>query len=82
VTWTNHKLIAVRLHFIQLVVYSWLLNLDLNKVDFLLFNIKTNEIIKIKSVENIEKIIGTLVYEHFIKKPNNLNDSDFIQHNN
>lgn len=65
-------------HVLQLVVYAWLLGLDLAEYSLLLFNVKSNQIIKISEINNIDLIVGKLIEQRMENQEQNLEDGQFL----
>lgn len=63
---------------LQIIVYAWIMKLDLNEWQFLLFNIKNGEIIRINKINDINQIITDLVTEKYYKQRSVIDDVTFI----
>lgn len=64
---------------LQLMIYAWLMEIDLNEWQLYLYNIKTNEVLELQIVTDINDMVAMIVREKIRPHKNNMNDDDFIQ---
>lgn len=69
-------------HMLQLIIYAWIMNINLKDWKLLIFNIKTEEIIQITNIQNINQIITDLVTEKYFKQKSITNDNHFVSTSN
>jgi hypothetical protein len=67
----------IRDHMLQIILYAWIMKLDLNEWKLYIFNIKTGEIRSINKIENIDQIVIDII---MVKSAINvvISDKDFI----
>lgn len=70
-------------HILQAVLYYYLYHDHTNHLDqnqLLVYIIKSNQLLRITEIKDIEKIVSTLLYQKFEKKARNLTNQQFIEH--